>query len=85
MFSPFLARSSRQDPFAFATGIELAKALWTGGAEWQAAWPFTPLTADKIDEFIERWVDWFATAAQGQLQHPSTMPERPPQKSWRRQ
>ena len=85
MFSPFLARSSRQDPFALDPGIESAKALWTGGAEWQAAWPFTPLTADKIDEFIERWVDWFATAAQGQLQHPSTMPERPPQKSWRRQ
>jgi serine/threonine-protein kinase len=84
MFSPFLARTGRQDPFTLDPGTESAKALWTGMAEWQAAWPFTPLNANTIDEFIERWVDWFALAAQGQLQHPSTMPERPPQNSWRR-
>jgi hypothetical protein len=42
------------------------------------------LNTDRIDEFIERWVDWFALAAQGQLQRPSTMPERPARNSWQR-
>jgi hypothetical protein len=55
-----------------------------GLAEHQVAWPFTRLDPDDLDEFIERWIEWFATAATGKLGHPSQMPERPPAKSWSR-
>ncbi|NWF29477.1 hypothetical protein HW130_25005 [Streptomyces sp. PKU-EA00015] len=50
----------------------------------QVAWPLTPLVIGDLDEFISRWADWLAQAATGQLAHPSRMPERDPQGSWRR-
>lgn len=84
MFSPLMARSGPQDPFALAPGEEAAKALWAGMAEYQTAWPFTKLEFGRLDEFIDRWAGWFADAASGRLTHPSTIPERPPQGTWRR-
>ncbi len=84
MFSAFMAMRGRQDPFAMSPGEESAKAVWSGVAEWQVAWPFIPLTVGDLDEFIDRWAGWFADAAQGRLNRPSSMPERPPQGSWRR-
>ncbi|QFZ24507.1 hypothetical protein EKG83_26285 [Saccharothrix syringae] len=57
--------------------------MWTGVAEWQLAWPFTPLTVDDLDEFIGRWAGWLATASNGRLSHPSLMPERRPENSFR--
>lgn len=51
----------------------------------QVAWPFTPLVVDDLTEFIDRWAGWLAIAAEGHLQHPTRMPERPPVGSWRRQ
>lgn len=84
MVSPFIAKRGRQDPFAMNPGEESAKAVWNGMAEWQIAWPFTPMTVGDLDEFISRWAGWFADAAQGQLGHPSSMPERSPQGTWRR-
>ena len=50
----------------------------------QVAWPFTPIDQGGEDDFIERWIEWFAKAVQGELRHPSSMPERDPQGSWRR-
>ena len=50
----------------------------------QVAWPFTPIDQGDEESFIERWMEWFAKAAQGQLRRPSTMPESNPQGSWRR-
>jgi len=64
-------------------GEDSAKAVGTGMAEIQVAWPFTPLVVGDLDEFISRWAGWFADAAQGQLNRPSTMPERDPRGSWR--
>jgi len=84
MVSAFIPKRGRQDPFAMNPGEESAKAVGSGMAEWQVAWPFTPLTVGDLDEFINRWGGWFADAAQGQLTHPSSMPERSPQGSWRR-
>ena len=52
--------------------------------EYQVAWPFTPIDQGNEAEFIERWMAWFADAAEGRLQHPSQMPERDPRGSWRR-
>ena len=84
MVSAFIPRRGRQNPFALDPGEESAKALWNGMAEWQLAWPFTPLTVGDLDEFISRWAGWFADAAEGRLTHPGQMPERSPQGSWRR-
>lgn len=80
MISPLIDRITLQRPYAMDPSNEAAKALWVGIAEYQVAWPFTPLNSD---EFVDRWAGWFADAAQGLLQPPHTMPERPPQGSWR--
>jgi serine/threonine-protein kinase len=84
MFSPLMGRSARQEPFALEPGVESAKAIWTGMAEYQVAWPFTPLIVGQLEEFVDRWADWFARATEGALNHPTQMPERQPQGSWRR-
>jgi len=84
MVSPLIPRRGRQDPFALSPGEEAAKAVWTGMAEYQVAWPFTRLSLEELGDFIDRWAGWFADAAAGKLGHPSTMPERPTQGTWRR-
>ncbi|MDP9220225.1 MAG: serine/threonine protein kinase [Actinomycetota bacterium] len=84
MLTGFSGRASTVDPFDLDPGEPSAKAVWNGMAEYQVAWPFTRLDPENLDEFIERWAGWFAQAAQGQLGHPSQMPERPPQDTWRR-
>jgi serine/threonine-protein kinase len=81
MISPLIPKGSPQDPFALPPGEEAGKAL--GSGEFQVAWPFTPIEVGNDVEFLERWMDWFARAAQGQLRHPDRMPERPPGGSWR--
>jgi serine/threonine protein kinase len=83
MVSPLIPRRGRKNPFAVAPSLDAAKAL---GAlsEFQAAWPFTPIGVGDDDEFLERWIAWFAQAAQGHLSNPSSMPERSPRNSWRR-
>jgi serine/threonine-protein kinase len=84
MHSPLLARSARQEPFALAPGVESAEALGPGMGAYQVAWPFTQLVIGHLDDFVDRWADWFAQAAQGALSHPSRMPEGEPAGSWRR-
>lgn len=84
MISPMIACRGRQDPFALDPGEESAEAVWPGMAEYQVAWPFTRLDADDLTDLIDRWGGWFAAAATGGLNHPSTMPERQAQGSWRR-
>jgi serine/threonine-protein kinase len=84
MISPFIAQRGRQNPFALDPGEAAAKALRSGMAEYQLAWPFTRLVVDDLADFFDRWAGWFADAAEGRLTHPSTMPERPTQGSWRR-
>lgn len=84
MISPMIPKRSRVDPFALPPSEEAGKALSNGITEFQVAWPFSPLEAGNDDEFLERWMFWFAQAAQNQLSHPSSMPERNPGGSWRR-
>jgi serine/threonine-protein kinase len=79
-----IPRRARKNPFALDPGEESAKALGSGIVEWQVAWPLMPLSVGDLDEFVNRWAGWFADAAQGRLSHPSSMPERSPQGSWRR-
>lgn len=84
MITPLMRRQTRLEPFALEPGESAAKAVWSGIAEYQVAWPFTRVNPDDMDEFIDRWVDWLARAASGQLGHPSQMPERSTQGTWRR-
>ena len=84
MISPRIAKRRIQEPFYFNPGEEAGKALAAGIAEWQVAWPFTPVDQGDGDEFVERWIEWFGLAASGRLRHPSSMPERNPSSSWRR-
>ncbi|WFE56598.1 hypothetical protein [Micromonospora sp. WMMD712] len=83
MISPMTPKSTSLVPFAEFPGEAAAKAVWNGMAEYQVAWPFTAITVDDLHEFIDRWAGWFAAAAQGQLDHPTIVPERSPQGSWR--
>ena len=84
MISPLSSKRGVQNPFALDPGTEAAKALWMGVAEFEVAWPFTLLNIGDLQDFVDRWASWFADAAQGRLQHPGTMPERPAEGSWRR-
>lgn len=83
-FSSLIPRRGRQNPFALNPGKEAAKALCMGMSEFQVAWPFTPLNIGDLQDFIDRWANWFADATQGRLQHPGRMPGRPAEGSWRR-
>jgi len=80
MISPMTAKLSIMRPFMADPGAEAAKALWAGMAEFQLAWPIEPVDADVL---IDRWASWLADAAQGRLQAPSSMPERPILRNWR--
>ena len=84
MINPFIPRRGRLDPFALNPGEEAYGALSPVMTEYQVAWPFMPIDQGKENEFIERWVAWFADAAEGKLCHPSHMPEQNPTGSWRR-
>jgi len=83
MVSPLIPQRDRQAPFALPPGEDAGKALGTGLTELLVAWPFTPIEPGSEVDFLERWMAWFAQAAQGQLSHPPSMPERP-LGSWRR-
>lgn len=85
MVNPIHGTSSNEDPFALDPGEESAMALGPGMASYQVAWPFEPLIAGDLGEFISRWATWFATAADGGLHHPSSMPERQGVNNYRRE
>lgn len=84
MITPLIARRGTLDPFALEPGEEAYGALSPVMTEYQVAWPFTPIDQGCEGEFIERWINWFADAAEGKLRHPTHMPERDPKGSWRR-
>ena len=84
MDTPLRATSRTMEPFAFDPHHESRAAVSPGMMMHQVAWPFTPLVIGDLDELLNRWADWLAQAATGRLAHPSRMPERDPQGSWRR-
>jgi serine/threonine-protein kinase len=83
MVMPLMSARTKMDPIAFPPGEKAGKALSRTIAEWQVAWPFTPIDQGEEAAFIERWLDWFGRAAEGQLSHPSSMPELPPAGTYR--
>jgi hypothetical protein len=84
MISPMIPRQTKTFPIAFDPCENAGKALSNAMTEWQVAWPFTPVDQGEEVAFIERWLDWFGLAAQGELHRPSSTPERPIVGSWRR-
>ena len=84
MVTPVIPKRVIVDPFALDPGEEAAQALWRGLGSHQVAWPFEPVDAGRLEEFIDRWASWFADAVQGGLRHPSRMPERSAEDTWRR-
>jgi len=83
MATPFRAVTGNKDPYALDPHHESRTAISQTLGMDQVAWPFTPLVLGELDEFIERWAAWLAQAVNGRLAHPSHMPERNPQGSWR--
>jgi serine/threonine-protein kinase len=83
MIQPFIPRRGRLNPFAMDPGEEACGALSPVMTEYQVAWPFMPIDQGNETEFIERWIAWFADAAERKLGNPSRMPERDPKGSWR--
>jgi serine/threonine protein kinase len=80
----FMAPRTSEVPFALNAGSEEAAiALAPGMGQCQVAWPFTKLVPGDVDNFLDRWLKWFATAARGQLGHPASMPEQPVPHVWR--
>jgi len=84
MISGFVPKRPRLNPFALTPGREAYIALSPVIAEIRVAWPFTPIDQGGEDDFSERWIGWFADAAEGLLQRPRRMPERNPNGTWRR-
>jgi len=84
MYFPMSGMQGKKDPFFLnpdsTAGRTLAPIF---GTEFQIAWPFTPIDQGQEEEFFERWMNWFADAAEGKLRHPTSMPERKPIGSWR--
>ena len=83
MIHTYIPRRGKLNPFAMDPGEKAYGALSGGMTEYQVAWPFMPIDQGNEQEFIERWIAWFADAAEGRLGNPSRMPERDPKGSWR--
>jgi serine/threonine-protein kinase len=77
MVHPMVAQRYTLDPFALApTDEHAAGALVPVMDVRQLAWQPVPIDQGEEEMFIERWLGWFAAAADGSLSHPSTLPEQ---------
>ena len=76
MHGTFSRRVSEEEPFAFDPGEEAADAIGPGIGAYAVDWPPTPVDQGEHADFIEHWIEWFARAGLGELNHPSGMPER---------
>lgn len=76
MVQPSIPQRYTLDPFALPPTDEHAAAAFTPVMDVrQVAWQPRPFDQGEDEQFIERWLEWFAAAADGSLSHPSTMPE----------
>ena len=82
MFSPLSGMRGKKDPFALDLGSDAGRALAPiFGTKSQIAWPFTAIDQGEEEEFFERWMGWFADAAERKLRHPTQIPEPDPKRS----
>jgi len=76
MIMPLIALISTVNPFALAPIDEKAAAAFSQTtSDRQIAWEPLPFDQGDEEQFIERWLGWFATATLGKLRIPSVMPE----------
>jgi hypothetical protein len=76
MVQPLIAQRCALDPFALPpTDRDAACAFTPVMGVRQIAWHPLPLDQGDEEQFLERWLTWFAAAADGTLRHPSSMPE----------
>lgn len=77
MVQPLIPERSTLDPFALPPTDEKAAHAFTPVMDVrQIAWQPLPFDQGGEEQFIERWLDWFAAAVDGTLSHPSHMPEQ---------
>jgi len=76
MVSPLVAQRSTLYPFALApTDNYAGRALAPVTDVRQVAWQPAPFDQGDEEQFIGRWLEWFAAAADGSLSYPRYMPE----------
>ena len=77
MVQPLIPERSTLDPFALPPTDENAAHSFTPVMNvCQIAWQPLPFDQGGEEQFIERWLDWFAAAVDGTLSHPSHLPEQ---------
>ena len=82
MDSPLFGGRRRMEPYAAQPeGISIAFDRVIGAT--QLAWPLEQLDRADPQEFVDRWIGWFAEASNSKLFRPSTMPEKPVERNWR--
>ncbi len=87
MVQPLVRERYTLDPFALPPTDGAAAAAFAPVIHVrQIAWQPIPFDQGGEEQFIERWLGWFAAAAEGSLSHPRMMPEnsggrfRPPRR-----
>jgi serine/threonine-protein kinase len=76
MVQPLIPERFTLDPFVLPPNDrEAGLAFSPVMASRQVAWQPVPFDQGEEGAFIERWLNWFAAAADGSLSHPSSMPE----------
>jgi hypothetical protein len=76
MVRPSIGERFALDPFALSpTNEHAGRALTPVMDVRQIAWQPIPFDQGEEEQFIERWLEWFAAAVDGSLSHPSRMPE----------
>lgn len=77
MVRPGIPQRSPLDPFSLLPNDEHAAHAFTPVMSVrQIAWQPLPFDQGDEEQFIERWLTWFAAAADGTLNRPSSMPEK---------
>ncbi len=83
MLSPGYRRPECE-PFALPPAEDAAGALSVLFERCEAALPFAPIEGAGLGAFIDKWLNYLADAAEGNMRRPAKLPERDPKKSWRR-
>ena len=82
MDSPLFGGRRHMEPYAEQPErISIAFDRVIGTA--QLAWPLEQLDRADPQEYVDRWIGWFAEASDSKLFRPSTMPEKPIERNWR--
>jgi hypothetical protein len=77
MITPGISESYTLDPFALSPTDEKAAGAFTPVMTvHQIAWQPLPFDQGNEEQFIERWLAWFAGAVDGSISMPSHMPEQ---------